>query len=310
MTRAALALLLAESVTFGSPLAQAPTPTADAARVAVIALPADVATERLNAVGLTTMAQFASRFVTPPLCRDQEIQALGNRALVGVLQPDQERWVRDFVARNTARTAPRLEVEASLYTVGDAAYRKLVAPLLSRGTRYAVLAAGKKTDDYAVALSKVRGATLITAPRLLVYPAQRASLSVRSQTSYVDDFVPQFDKATGKPVDLEPVLAIVHDGVTMECTCALLADELTGGFAGLDVHVHFAQLQRPIRTVRVNVAGCPKQIEIGVPEVDVAEVRAAARVPLGGAVLLELPRAKNRIVVILRVTANPAAEAR
>lgn len=308
--------------------------TGEGPGVAVIAVPALLehaatdavaadAARRQRRAGLATMAALASRFVVPPLRAEEEIVALGDRTLVALVRPTQEKWLQEFVARNRgAGGRGLLEVRASFFSLEDAAWRRLVAPLLGEAgakQRHAVLAPGPKTDAYAESIARAEGGTLLATPRLTVHTVQAAQLALTNEVRYVEDFAPQFDDA-GRITGLLPVVGVIRDGITMACSCARLDGGGGGGgkggagLVGIDLHATLTGLQRPIRSVPLKITGYAEAVEIDVPEVDIAELHAVARVPLGGAALFELPasQGENRkhTVVLIQVTSTGTDEER
>ena len=187
------------------------------------------------------------------------------------------------------------------------AFARLADPLLGDGKkkqRHAVLAAGGKTDKYLKDLRKTPGVKFSNSPRFAVTPLQTCSMSIIERTTYVSDFKPQFD-AQGKVQAVNPVVGMVQDGTSVQCTCGFLSKQIVG----IDIHATVAELEKPIPKVKVQVAGCKDVVELGVPKLEAAEVRAAVRVPLGGVAMFLLPSTKAKIVAFVQINELQPAKA-
>ena len=80
------------------------------------------------------------------------------------------------------------------------------------------------------------------------------------------------------------------------------------GVLGLSLHAHWSDLKQPIKKVELRVRGCDSTLEIGVPELEVAEIEADVRLPSGGTVMFELPGTKgqHQLVFVTATAVDPA----
>jgi hypothetical protein len=257
-------------------------------------------------VVLGNVTSFASRFVQPPLRAGEEIKSLGEKIVVMLARPAQHAWLRRFVDLNKNLDSQLMDVNCRFVRMNKRSFQKIAEPLLSRSGKrlqHAILAKGRKTTTFLATLQKRRGVDIVQAPRLCVYPAQRANMSILSQMTFVKDFHAEFDEK-GKPTSIDPVVGVVQDGMLLDCTCGVIEE----GMAGLSVHALWSDLKQPIKEVELKIKDCDSTLKIGVPEVDVAEIKADVRLPLGGTVMFELPESKSGHMVVFVTVSSITAD--
>lgn len=293
----------------GQPIQAPSSPPRPAPAVVVLTIPNPLAEQTRSSAEFKrdrarSIASFARKFIRPALAEDEDIKSLGKRSLVALVRPKQHAWLQELMTRFERSTVAHTlyHVECKFYEVSDQAYHRAVLPLLRSHPapgRHAVLASNKKTQEYLDGLEKLRGTKIVHAPRVATLPITETSMSIAEQTAFVEDFRPTFD-ARGKLIAVDPVVDTVHDGMLLKCTCGLLPN----GSMGVDVLATVAELQKPMPRVPIRVQGWREKLEIQIPKVDHADVTASIRMPIGGAVLFELPDPKRHLLVALRLHAE------
>lgn len=115
----------------------------------------------------------------------------------------------------------------------------------------------------------------LSAPRLTVYPRQRANVSVINEVAYVETFT--VEHADGAFI-ADPQIGVVHDGVTLEVR---IDPASADGAVRLAFHARVAELSRPIpqRQVAFHAFGSPGTIQL--PKVESATASGARLVDTG-----------------------------
>jgi len=128
---------------------------------------------------------------------------------------------------------------------------------------------------YQISARFVSAGTTVSAPRLTVYPRQRANVSVVNQTSYVETFTAEI--AQGAFV-MDPKIGVVLDGLTLDVQAAPGAVD---GEVRLAFHARVAELGKPIpqRNVSFLRDGAPLTIQL--PKVESATAIGVRHVRLG-----------------------------
>ena len=161
--------------------------------------------------------------------------------------------------------------------------------------------AGRHDHLIDVGVELVRGEETLSAPRLAVFPGQRAIVSVLNQTSYVEEF----DVELASDVWIaDPIVGVVAEGVTIE----LVARNSPSNTGEIDValHVRESELLRPIETRNVTLAADSPAGTVQVPKTLTAQTTAVARLRPGIAQDVGLLGLPGNVASRLRVTADRA----
>ncbi len=128
---------------------------------------------------------------------------------------------------------------------------------------------------YQISARFVSASATVSAPRLTVYPRQRANISVVNQTSYVETFAAEV--AQGSLV-MDPKIGVVRDGLTLDVQAAPGA---VAGEVRLAFHARVAELGKPIpqRNVKFHKGGAPLTIQL--PKVESATAIGVRSLRLG-----------------------------
>ena len=135
------------------------------------------------------------------------------------------------------------------------------------------------------------GAELPESPRLTVYPLQRATVSVRSDIPYVQDFTLTRKRDAFLA---DPVIGIVWDGVVTDL-CAVL---LSNGTIGLHCDLQSQQVQKPIPQFVTSLGvGAPVTIEL--PRTTGVHFEQTARLVAGDLVVLAAQKVDGDYLVAI-----------
>ncbi len=143
-------------------------------------------------------------------------------------------------------------------------------------------------DDTAVevilrAVEKTQRVQEITAPRITVYNAQRANVSVLNQVSYVADYEVEIAQASNIA---DPVVQTIQEGVVLDVRPIVSSDFR---FVTLELRPTVAEVLRPIPTITTNLASGPfasAPVTLQVPELRIQRVRTTVMMPDGATLLL------------------------
>lgn len=129
------------------------------------------------------------------------------------------------------------------------------------------------------AVQKSKRSEVVTEPRLMVYNASRATLTVANQVSYVSDFDVEIAQAASIAA---PIVRVIMDGVFLDVTPVVSSDRRS---VSIDVRPTVATLVRPVRTFQTSL-GSGSPVTIMLPEVELQKIRTRATVPDGGTLLI------------------------
>ncbi len=125
----------------------------------------------------------------------------------------------------------------------------------------------KLSDLEQLARLRKQSDLVLMAPKLRLSAAQRASLSTGEEHLFVTDVQGDGDK-------LKPRHRLVWEGLRIEASVLRLDDTRYG----VELEAEFAELQRPVRTTKIEVLSSGQSaIEISLPEVTSERSRVAAR---------------------------------
>src|SRR5262245_44210280 len=129
------------------------------------------------------------------------------------------------------------------------------------------------------ATEKSERAELVTAPRLLVHSAERATLSVTNQFAYVSGYGVEIAQAASIA---DPQIDVIQDGAILDVRPVVSADRK---FVKLELRPTLATLLLPIEQRVVGVGnGTPVTIQF--PKLAIRKVRTTVNIPDGGTLLL------------------------
>jgi Flp pilus assembly secretin CpaC/tetratricopeptide (TPR) repeat protein len=129
------------------------------------------------------------------------------------------------------------------------------------------------------AVQKSKRSEVVTEPRLMVYNATRATLTVANQVSYVSDFDVEIAQAASIAA---PIVRVIMDGVFLDVLPVVSSDRRS---VSIDLRPTVATLKRPIRTFQTSL-GSGSPVTIMLPEVELQKIRTRATVPDGGTLLV------------------------
>lgn len=208
--------------------------------------------------------------ISPPFAGgSQQVQALGDDTLTVMGTPAQQQWVRDYLG--ALRTVTGFyDVKATIYILEEGRLGKLMGGL------------GSAVLD-APAAERLRGevgdADVLTAPRILVVPGQRATLSVVDQTAYIKDY--EVTVLPGQATEIaDPVIEVLQTGLVLELDSAPLGK----GRAAMKAELSLSHADRPFPEAKVKVGTAGSEVTIQLPEVHSVKATGRFDLTLGNAV--------------------------
>ncbi len=201
----------------------------------------------------------------------------------------QHRWVSDFLS-GTERFNGLIELRARILTLSPETYSGLDLPEHGQ-----ILGA----DEGADLLARIRStdAQLVQAPRVIVQPFRKATLSITRQVAYVRDYELKVFAAEDLEI-ADPIVDVVESGIVMD----LRGLSLEGGKLGIHALVNYTALEEPIPSVQLHVGSSDHTVTIQRPVVRTIHVEGHFDIhPEETLALVSSdPETGERVVVLLR----------
>lgn len=223
-----------------------------------------------------TLEQVVRTFMQPPIAAPTEnVRATKSGTLVvnGLLE--QQEWVEDFL--EGLRTFEGLiDIQATIYSAPRGVLHEWgFAPSATIATPEALakllaqIAADERFEE-------------VNAPRLMLFPCQRAYIAVIDQVSYVKSWQLQLVEPGAQEI-ADPLVEVIQEGVVLEAR----SSPLPGGRFGLQLELSSSEIARPIPTRKVRLsAASDQEAEIGEPEVKTARFEATVLLADGASAVL------------------------
>ncbi len=218
---------------------------------------------------------------------------LDNGHLVLSASPQQHAWVSAFLAFQREPQGLIL-IKAQVLTVPQGT----LARLGLKGSAKIF----EETEVFEALLEKVIAAgpevEVLTAPKILTYPRQKATISILTQVAYVKDYTLEIVQ----PGDVEiadPVIEVIQEGVIFNVRVIPLAP----GIYGVEVDLTQSTILRPLRTVKILIGAARHEVSITLPEVHERGLETHLTMSNGGAAIFVSPDLEDDrdLVVTLRI---------
>jgi len=225
------------------------------------------------------LADFLRPFVEPPLGSGDDLKVLGGRWLTMVGDVTQVANFERLMAGVVANRELLVTTSMRIVHMERQPFEQRLQPMLTakagaHATFECVLPAAKAAELVAA----LEGADVLEAPTLTVSPLQRASMSVRQDISYVQDFTLT---RHADAVIADPVIGVVWDGIEIDLCAIVLAD----GLVALRCDLRSQQVQQPMPKFETDLGmGAPVTIQL--PRTTGVRFRQTARVAAGELVVL------------------------
>jgi hypothetical protein len=225
------------------------------------------------------LADFLRPFVEPPLGPGDDLKVLGGRWLTMLGDPTQVANFERLMAGVVTNRELLVTTSMRIVHMERQPFERRLQPMLTakagaEATFECVLPAAKAAELVAA----IEGADVLEAPRLTVSPLQRASMSVRQDISYVQDFTLA---RHADAVVADPVIGVVWDGLEIDLCAIVLAD----GLVALRCDVQSQQVQQPMPKFETDLGtGAPVTIQL--PRTTGVRFRQTARVAAGELIVL------------------------
>jgi type II secretory pathway component GspD/PulD (secretin) len=129
------------------------------------------------------------------------------------------------------------------------------------------------------AVTKSERVEEVTAPHLLVFNTERASLKVLNQVTYVKDFDVEIAQAAAVA---DPIIDVVNDGIFLDVKPVVSADRK---FITMELRPTVAVLRRPILQTSTSL-GVGSPVTIQLPELEIQRARTTVSIPDGSTIVL------------------------
>lgn len=250
--------------------------------------------------GTRILERLVRTYIDPPLAGPaQEVRSTPGATLVVNARPAQQAWIERFL-EGLRGFDGMIELQARLYTAPRGLLREWgVAPS-------ATLATTEELEELTARLRGEQGVEVVTAPKLLQFPCQRANMSVLNQVAFVKGFQVLIVEPGGQEI-VDPEIAVVQEGVVVDARTI----PLPGGRLGLQLELTRCELQRPIPTRKIRIsASTDQEVEIGEPEVKTASFAATVVLPDGASAVLVTADSDSQqdLAVVVTVRRVPRPE--
>ncbi|MEM7204466.1 MAG: hypothetical protein AAF628_29680 [Planctomycetota bacterium] len=242
------------------------------------------------------LADFVATFVEPPLADNEAVRMLGPEHLVVLGRPEQQAWVDRALLEQRAALGTQIGVEIRVLAVAKDAFAEHFAPLLDEADTWRplqhVLADSEATRRFVGAVMADPRIDSVTAPRLVVLPLQRATVTVGEPLSYVRDY--EIHRA-GHRLMAEPVVDQVFDGIKVDTICGFVG---AGAIGVVFDYQHF-DVERPIPTFETDLAIGAGSVEIHLPAWQEVHLEQKLVMPKGGYAIVSAPDRDHYAVALV-----------
>jgi len=241
-----------------------------------------------------------SKYITPKLERPAEtVAATHHGSLFANLRPEQHEWLRKFLDEQR-QFGGLIEVEARAFRVERGTLQKLGVDSSS------MLTGEMERGVFLDRVAKLRpAAEEINSPRLIMFPNQRAHIAVTTQISYVKDYSIEVVEPGQKQV-VVPKIGVIREGLLVH----VRPTPMPGDVVALEFTCETADVLRPISTQSVRLeAGSEREVEIALPEVDIAKLTSTVLIRAGTSVVVSLPTGpgERELVVLIKASRTTSA---
>jgi hypothetical protein len=247
-----------------------------------------------------TLEQAVRTFIEPQLTDITEnVRATRSGTLVVNALPVQQEWVEGFLS-NLRSFEDRVEIEATIYTTPRG-----TLPQRGYGPN-TTLPRGSAGELKALAV--IAGWEVVNAPKILMFPCQRAHIAVLNEISFVKSWQLQTVEP-GAQVIADPEVASIQEGCTLEARVVPLPDQRFG----VELRVSVCEIEKPIPTRKVRLGDANGQeAEIAEPQAKTARFETTVVLVDGGSVVLVTPDIDPEqdlaaVVTVRRVEGSRAA---
>ncbi len=264
------------------------------------------------------IARFLRTFAEPKLRDDEDIRGLRSGTLVARGTEERLAWIRQLLRDVRAKPGAQIDIQTSFVELTDDAWQRHIKPILDKQDPTSVftivLSDDEATRDWRVRMQKEEGAMILTAPRLLTYPLQRATLSAGETITYIKDYATKEDERKsgeffldGQKADADGrITGTLFDGVELETTAATLR----GDRIALQYRFSLTDVKRPIPEFTTTTSA-GNEVTIQLPESTKMSLEKRVVIPNGALALTSAPLTKGGYRVLLMQATRldePAAE--
>ncbi|MDA1265772.1 MAG: hypothetical protein O2816_11890 [Planctomycetota bacterium] len=240
-----------------------------------------------------------AEYMQPELLQDaQTLRTLNGGALILLGSEQQHVWTRQFLDLQR-KTNGLLDMQARLLTVPDGVLESMGIESSAK-----IYPSQEAFAPILEALLAKPGVEVVTTPRLMTFPRQRANVSVINQVAYVKDY----DLVVVEPGAVEivdPVIDVIQEGVTLDLWCV----PIERGVFGLDAEMQVATLERPIPTSTLQIGNLRHEVSISLPHVTEVGVSSRMSLPDGAVAVLITPDPAEQVHLVMVLSLRYVSEA-
>lgn len=181
---------------------------------------------------------------------------------------------------------------------------KHLPPLMAKSPARPALIHSERTDDNLASLLAIKGASLVSAPKICVVSGQLAEIQIGSEHPFVVGFANRQRRNESVPT---PLVHTLETGIHLQVQPEISSDQR---FVQIDCHVDVSEIV-DTSTALVSVGAGSRQ-EIQIPTVQTQSVHSTISTPLGSTCILstsadEEPGTRERLFIF--VTCQPIQRA-
>lgn len=250
------------------------------------------------------LADVLKLHMRPKFIEDRNSSRLLHRGLLVLLaSPEQHDWVATFLA---FQREPQgfLQIEARMITVPQGTMSDLgvsgSAQIFENDAEFeallrSIIASGPDVE-------------VVTAPKIVARPLQKATVSILNQVAYVSDYELVIVEP-GKVEIADPVIDVIQEGVVFE----VRAVPLSPGIYGVEVDLSQTTLLRPMRTYKSVIGAGRHEVTYTLPEVVKRGIHTQLTLADGASALFVSPDGPvasdgRDLVIIFRLRHIPEGE--
>jgi hypothetical protein len=249
--------------------------------------------EARSAANAALLVDILRRDMQPPLpAKADALRCVATGALMANLTPEQHAWTGSFLQR-LRKFDGIVEVEVRVIEGPAGVMQEWGIAPNSVLTNTAALTALEER------IKQSSRFDLLVAPRLMVLPLQRASLSTLNDVSFVRDWSVEIVEPDQREIAV-PLIGVIHEGLAVDVRAIpIQVDEIR-----LDLELQQCEVKRPIRTASVPLGRDKHPVEIGLPEAEVSRQKTSLALKSGTSIVLISPMMGKSTEQVLIVSAR------
>ena len=250
------------------------------------------------------LAAWAQRFMQPSWDPEtNRIECLASTELLLQATAEQHAWVARWLQLLASETPGFMSVSTTILELprGDLESLELGRPMGVATAAEARLLVGARQGA-----AERKGWNLLSAPRTMTRPFEKATVSILNQIAYIKEFEVNMSP-DGASLVVDPIISVVQEGLSLDLCCG----PIESGVLGLTVTLDRASVETPIASRKLRVSTHPPtEVEVQTPLVDHVKQSTWHRVPDGGLIYFTTPSDEADRDLLFLIEASAASELR